>query len=233
MSVTISSFNVKPTGFSVEQIKIFNNADIFLCETKETFHEVMSGLGIWLGDKEIFYVYENMYEDANFPTPDLIDYIKLKSETKNIVIVSDDGFPDIVDPYTGVISELVKSNIHIDIMPNVSSLVSARILSGMDVDEFVFGGVLTEWDGEIEHIDKKYSQVSNYMPVIFFIVIPSLEWARVVFNKICEVFGDERSATILFNMGHPTAQTYRCLAKELYDKHELHYPDPFTLVVHP
>lgn len=233
MSITVSSFNVKPTGFSAEQIEIFRHADIFLCETKETFHEVMSGLGIWLGDKEVFYVYENMHESPKFPTQELIEYIKTSHETKNIVIVSDDGFPDIVDPYTGLISDLVRSNIHINIMPNVSSLVSARILSGMDVDEFVFAGVITEWDGTIEDIEKRYAQVSSYMPVIFFIVIPSLEWAKTIFDKMCEVFGHERRATILFNMGHPTAQTYRCLVEELYDKHAMHYPDPFTLVIHP
>jgi len=229
--VTLSSFSTTPNGFSAEQIELFRNADIMFCETKPTVDFVMGELGVDTSNKKMFYVAETL--DSGSVQVDLqtsMAYIENNID-KNIVIISDDGFPNIVDPYGGLIRYLVAKNIHIGITPNTSSLLSAIVLSGITSDMFFFGGVIVKWEDYSKKI-QSLKAISQEMPIILFIVIPDLEWAKVVFSEIADIFGGDRWATILHSMGKPSAKTYRCRASELYDKHKMHFPEPFTLVLH-
>lgn len=233
MPVTISSFNTEAVGFSSDQVELFRNADIILCETKNTFHDVMSDLGVDVEDKEIYYTFPTMNSDPVWITEDQLEYLKSVSETKSIVIVSDDGFPGIADPYSGVINDLARSNITLEVIPNASSILSAKMLSGVDDDAFVFAGMFTPWDDRIDQIGQRFSEAAKYVAIIFFIVIPDAEFSDLVFNKIGNALGHNKKATMLFNIGTKNAVTINAEVNQLAEIQQLRPFDPFTLVVHP
>lgn len=233
MPITISSFNTEAIGFSLEQVELFRNADIILCETKDTFDNVMRDLRVDVEDKEIYYTFPTMNSDPVWITEDQLEYFKSVSKTKSIVIVSDDGFPGIADPYSGVINDLARSNIILEIIPNVSSILSAKMLSGVDNDAFVFAGMFTPWDDGIDQIGQRFSEAAKHVAIIFFIVIPNAAFSNFVFNKIGNAFGHNKKATMLFNIGTKDAVTINAEVNQLAEIQQSRPFDPFTLVLHP
>jgi len=231
MSITVSSFSLYPKAFSQEQVELFANADIVFCETHDRFTEVMDKLGIDIEGKRIISTIQSVGEDHFLDDYDALDII-LNNINQNIVIVSDEGFPNITDPYAGVIALLVEKNIQVDITPNISAVMSATILSGIDGNAFVFGGILVRWEDYSDRL-ALLKNISLEMPTILLIVVDNLEKSKPLFDSISDTFGPDRMSTIMHNMGELTARTYRCKASELFSKHSKHFPDPFTLVIHP
>lgn len=233
MAVTVSSFSTTANGFSQEQIDLFKDADVIFCETKPQMESVMDQLGVSLDGKKIFSIYET-YESEPDETPiwGRVKYVLETYDKKSIVIISDDGLPNIVDPYSKLISKLVAAGIHINITPNVSSLTSAIILADIENDQFCFGGILVIWEDYIKKM-KALKDISDKMPLILFMVIPDYIPGEMMMGELSNIFGPEREAMIMHSIGTPKARTYKTQVKNLWARHEPHLPEPFTLVIYP
>ena len=233
MAITVSSFSSDASALSQEQVQLFKDADVIYCETKTVMESVMHTLGISLEGKKIFSVFETMEsEPSTEPESIKLRYALENFDKKSIVILSDDGFPHIVDPYSGLISQLSERGVHISITPNISSLVSATILGNLQGDNFCFGGIQVPWQDYSSNLNK-LKDVSLIMPVILLMVIKDAEGGPAMMDKIAEIFGSEREVRIMHSMGKPQARTYLTQAKNLWNRHEPHLTEPFTLVIYP
>lgn len=70
------------------------------------------------------------------------DIIKMLDEGKNLAIVSDAGMPRVSDPGKILIMNLIQNGYKINVVPGVTALVTAIVLSLIDTDTFVFEGFL-------------------------------------------------------------------------------------------
>ena len=68
--------------------------------------------------------------------------IKNIAEGKKIALVSDAGMPGISDPGNILINKAIKNNIKIIPAPGPTALISALVVSGCDMDKFVFEGFI-------------------------------------------------------------------------------------------
>lgn len=73
-------------------------------------------------------------------TPQLINAMR---EGKNIALISDSGTPGISDPGSVLISESIKSNIPLTVIPGPTAFVAALVLSGKPTNKFIFEGFLS------------------------------------------------------------------------------------------
>ncbi|MCK5451123.1 MAG: 16S rRNA (cytidine(1402)-2'-O)-methyltransferase [Candidatus Omnitrophica bacterium] len=66
---------------------------------------------------------------------------------QNIALVSDSGTPGISDPGSVLISESIKKDITVTIIPGASAVISALVVSGKPTNKFVFEGFLSNKKG--------------------------------------------------------------------------------------
>ncbi|MFA5947414.1 MAG: 16S rRNA (cytidine(1402)-2'-O)-methyltransferase [Candidatus Gracilibacteria bacterium] len=68
--------------------------------------------------------------------------VRLLKEGKNIALISDAGTPGISDPAYGLIRRAIEENIKIVPIPGASSLLSALVMSGKRMNQFLYIGFL-------------------------------------------------------------------------------------------
>lgn len=235
MSVTVSSFYSNISHFSPEQISRFREADVIFCETKEVFHEVMDALKIDVSNKEIFYTFSSKESRPKMLTSEEVEELLPTIKDKNIVIVSDDGFPDLVDPYTVLISSIIESGIRVDIVPQASAVLSAKMLSKINTDGYIFGGMLAPNTNFA--ILQDLSVVADRIPVIFFTMVPTWDFMAALQESLINLFGPGKRVTMLFDFGSEHGKNIECQIEEMYTQNALYFYDapfgPMTLVLHP
>lgn len=68
--------------------------------------------------------------------------IDLLKEGKNVAVISDAGTPGISDPAYTLITSAVENGIQISPIPGASSLLSALVMSGLPMNQFLYLGFL-------------------------------------------------------------------------------------------
>jgi 16S rRNA (cytidine1402-2'-O)-methyltransferase len=108
-------------------------ADLVVAENIEIFNVLCKDLGISYS-AEIIEYYHEIDNRLN-----ILEYIygKLK-ENKNVLLVSDDGMPNICDPGSPIIRYPLINNLPINIIPGPSILSALASVSGLDTNSFVF-----------------------------------------------------------------------------------------------
>lgn len=70
------------------------------------------------------------------------EVIDMLDNGKNLALVSDAGMPRISDPGESLIHTLINKNYKIEVIPGVTALTTAVVMSNLDSDTFVFEGFL-------------------------------------------------------------------------------------------
>lgn len=82
-----------------------------------------------------------------------------------ISLISDAGTPLISDPGFKLVKDLRTFNYHIDVIPGVSSLITAITISGLSSARFLFSGFLPK---TVESKKKIFSELSNINATLIF-----------------------------------------------------------------
>jgi 16S rRNA (cytidine1402-2'-O)-methyltransferase len=75
-------------------------------------------------------------------TAKLEKIVALLKEGKNVALISDAGTPGISDPAYTLIKAAIKEGIKISPIPGASSLLSALVMSGLPMNQFLYLGFL-------------------------------------------------------------------------------------------
>ena len=103
---------------------------------------------------------------------------KLKSE-KNVALISDAGTPGISDPAAILIKAAIKNKIRVETLPGPTAFIPALISSGLNAENFFFGGFLPKKNSEIEKLLEKIKTLSSTL--IFY------ETAHRILNSIAQI----------------------------------------------
>ncbi len=99
-----------------------------------------------------------------------VEYLlKLLQEGKNIALLSDAGMPGVCDPGYEIINKAIDHNITIVPVPGVSALITALVVSGFPMQNFVFEGFIPRKKREKE---KYFSQLKYETRTIIFYESP-------------------------------------------------------------
>lgn len=95
-------------------------------------------------------------------TPKLIKYLK---EKKTIALVSEAGTPGISDPGYHLIKACIAENIRLTPIPGPSAILSALVVSGLPINNFVFEGFLPTKKGRKSKIEQLFLEKRT---IVFF-----------------------------------------------------------------
>jgi len=70
--------------------------------------------------------------------------VNLIKSGKSVAVISDAGMPSISDPGFVLVEELLKNDLPFEVIPGASAVVTALVGSGLNTQNFVFGGFLPD-----------------------------------------------------------------------------------------
>ena len=140
-------------------LEVLKEADFILAEDTRVVSKLLSHYDI---KKPVISFFEHS------PKSKTEEIIKLLTEGRNLVLLSDAGTPNLSDPGYSLINAVLKkfgSNIQIIPIPGPSSLTALTSISHFPLNEFVFMGFPPSKKGR----EKFFGQVTNESrPVILF-----------------------------------------------------------------
>ena len=133
---------------TLRALDTLKNVDLIACEDTRHSSILLQHYDI----KKPTFSYHKFNEKT--ATQKIISYVQ---EGKNIAVISDAGMPVISDPGFILLDELIKNDIEYEIIPGPSAVVTALVGSGLDTQNFVFGGFLPDKKIERETLLQKLS----------------------------------------------------------------------------
>ena len=173
------SFYIVPTpignlkDFSSRSIDILKNSHIILCEKKERALKLLNYFEI---KPTLLIAYHD--DKCEKIAPQVIKELENK---KDISLISDAGTPLISDPGHRIIKILVDKGIEPISVPGPSSLISALILTTLDISNFLFLGFLPKNRNKIEKI--LFDKLKLNVPLVILLNSKELTTLLDILNK--------------------------------------------------
>lgn len=147
--------------------------------------------------------------------------VKGLEENKNILVVSNDGYPTIQDSGIEVLHNLIKMGIEIDLIPGPNSVLQSLFFSGFEGNkgEFYFAGRIPQ-DNTLEF----FNNIKFLDCPIIFICIPFLDQ---YIDDIATVFPD-RDLAVCCDISKPTQKILRGPSKEMKEILDKYRKFPFN-----
>lgn len=98
----------------------------------------------------------------------LSEVLKLISEDKNLVMISEAGMPLVADPGYALVKHLVKENITFEVIPGPTAVDMAVVYSGFNPSQFTFLGFLPKKPNEKKKLFSGMQKDTMVMPLVFY-----------------------------------------------------------------
>lgn len=135
VSTPIGNFN----DITIRALNVLREADLILCEN---FKEAAALLKYFSLDKELDSITVKN-EDERYP-----EFIMMIEEGKTIALISDCGTPAFADPGNQLINTAVSRNLDVQVLPGATSIMTALVRCGFDIERFYFAGFLSRTSPE-------------------------------------------------------------------------------------
>lgn len=154
--------------------------DILLCEDTRVIKKLLNLLNI---HKPYEYIKFDLFSEH-----DQVDkIINLIKKGKNVMMLSDAGYPTISDPGYNLVTKCIESEIAINVINGSCSIIHALVGSGFSSREFLFLGFLGKTKTERINNLKKYNNLE-----ITIIILESVHRIKQCLNDIYEIYGNQR-----------------------------------------
>ena len=160
-------------------VEVLKSVDLIACEDTRRTLILLEKFN--LAKKLVSYYNYNERQRAE----ELISHLK---SGKNIALVSDSGTPGISDPGYILIKRAIEEDIQVIPIPGPTAFVSALVVSGLPMDEFVFVGFLPHKKGRKTKLQRLAQEERT------IILYESPHRLLKTLNEILEIFGDREIA---------------------------------------
>jgi 16S rRNA (cytidine1402-2'-O)-methyltransferase len=205
----INRYNIKDTAQSV--IDALISSDVIFVEHEQADGDFLKSLGI--NNKTLIEV--DKVEDEH---EDLLDL-----NNKSVSILTGDGYPAITDPGGRLIKKAIDGGHSVYVLPQVSAIVSAVILSCYPTKSFLYAGMIDFINADVLRVLMKnqdtmavflYQGTDSYLPTLDIVYSP------------------EREVKLLVDMGHKSQRIIKCSVSNVKDSIPKNYTY-LTIVVSP
>ncbi len=145
---------------TLRAIEVLKSADIIFCEDTRHSKKLLEHYGIKT-KTDSFHQFSGEEK--------LRKIEKMLKEGKTVCYVSDAGTPIISDPGYEIVKFLTENGFEFDVIPGVTALIPALMLSGFPPDKFFFGGFLGKKESEIK---KQLEKTKNIPHSLIFYQSP-------------------------------------------------------------
>lgn len=135
VSTPIGNFN----DITIRALNVLREADLVLCEN---FKEAAALLKYFSLDKELDSITVKN-EEERYP-----EFIMMLEQGKTIALISDCGTPAFADPGNQLINTAVARNLDVQVLPGATSIMTAIVRCGFDIERFYFAGFLSRTSPE-------------------------------------------------------------------------------------
>ncbi len=167
--------NLQDVSFRL--IDTLNNADLIIAEDTRTIKKLLSRYEIKKSEIESYH--------DNTTVKKTEEIIRKLKEGLNVVLVSESGIPLISDPGFKLTKRCIEESIKLSTIPGPNAALSALVLSGLPVDNFLFVGFLPKTDMKIK---RKLEEIKNLPYTIIFYESPNR--IEKSLESIKEILGD-------------------------------------------
>lgn len=176
--------NLQDVSFRL--IDTLNNADLIIAEDTRTIKKLLSRYEIKKSEVESYH--------DNTTVKKTEEIIRKLKEGLNVVLVSESGIPLISDPGFKLTKRCIEENINLSTIPGPNAALSALVLSGLPVDNFLFVGFLPKTNMKIK---RKLEEIKDLPYTVIFYESPNR--IEKLLELIKEILGER----------------YVCLAREI------------------
>jgi 16S rRNA (cytidine1402-2'-O)-methyltransferase len=185
-----------PDDITFRALKVLKEADLIVCEELKEGKKILSTYQI--EPKEIDTLNEH---NESLKVEKIINDLK---SGKNVALISDAGTPVFSDPGSLLVKQAIKEGIKIVPVPGASALLLALIVSGFNIEKFVYYGWLSQ-KRQRRREELRRLKGEQRTVVIFetpYRIIPVLE-------DIGAVLGVDRKVCVAFNLTMPDEEIVR------------------------
>ena len=196
-------FGTVPIGYpgdiSLNLIRHINEADIILAETTVSFYQLLldvNGFLLQFGFESIQLTPQaKIYTYTPDDSEEYKDKINEKiiqgiNNNKKILVISEEGYSNYMDPAAYLKNQLIKNKIEFDTLHGPCMVIATIATSYTSTNDFIFAGNVAWWNDE-ESINRLELFKKTNMPIVFSFDSHHLKKSLETINKIFpEYFGD-------------------------------------------
>lgn len=186
---------------TLRALNILKGVDFIVCEEYKEARRLLSQYKI---EKELISLNEHNEEESSR------EVLKKIKEGKSLALISDCGTPLFSDPGTQLVQMCIEEKIEIVPVPGASSLMSALVGSGFNLDKFYFGGWLSP-KSEIRR--KELVRLKSVKEIIVLMETPYR--LKTILVDITRTFGEKTNLVVAFNLTLPNEQFFRGNATQI------------------
>jgi 16S rRNA (cytidine1402-2'-O)-methyltransferase len=188
---------------TLRALNILRSVDLIVGEEHKECRRILKHYGI---EKSVELLNEHN-EEKNSD-----NILAILKEGKNIALTSDSGTPVFSDPGLTLVKKAIDNGIKIVPLPGASSIIPALIVSGFDIDKFVFVGWLSPKSQE------RIKELRNLIDEKRTMVLMDTPYRLLQLLKdICAVIGSYRRVCVAFDLTMSTEKIFYGSVKELVE----------------
>ncbi|HRP01354.1 MAG TPA: 16S rRNA (cytidine(1402)-2'-O)-methyltransferase [Candidatus Kapabacteria bacterium] len=189
--------------FTVRAMNSLKRCDFVICEETKIGARTLKQINL---SKELIPLNEHNEEES---TNEIIDRIK---NGEKACLISDDGTPLIADPGNYFIKKCIANDIDIEVVPGVTSIITALVRSGLATHEFVFAGFLNR------KTEEKFQEVKELAREKRTVVLLETPYRLVATLEVLSKIMPDRKAYIGMNLTYAYETHHYGTFEELYNK---------------
>lgn len=167
---------------TLRALRVLREADIIACEDTRHTLRLLNHFDI---KKQLISCHEHNESDR---VETLMSRIE-KGET--VALVSDAGTPGLSDPGGVIIKAAIERGLPYDVLPGPNALLPALLLSGMNMDSFMFVGFLK---GKTQEKKIRLKEIMNAKDTLVFYISPHRILKEL--SLIGEILGDRNAILV-------------------------------------
>lgn len=189
--------------FTVRAMNSLKRCDFVICEELKIGAKVLRQLNL---SKDLVPLNEHNEVDA---TDEILARI---INGEKACLISDDGTPLIADPGNHFMKEALRRNVEIEVVPGVTSIITALVRSGLPTDQFVFAGFVSR---KTENKFQDIRELSREKRTVVLLETPYRLASTL--EVLCKIMPN-RKAYIGMNLTHAYETHHYGTFEELFQK---------------